>query len=76
LELNQSISSLTRALLEVLRVRRRAGLLGEIAQDRRALGEAEIAVLENRDQTVGILLAVDVAIMLALGREVVETGCM
>jgi hypothetical protein len=41
-------------LLEVLRIGRRADLVGEILQDRRALGQAEAVVLERRHQAVGI----------------------
>jgi hypothetical protein len=54
------------ALLDVLRIGGRIDLLGEVAQDGGTLGQAEVAVLEHRDQVVGIDLAVGRFVVLTL----------
>ena len=43
-----------RPLLQILRVGGRAGFLGDVFQDRRTLGQPEVAVVEHRHHPVGI----------------------
>jgi hypothetical protein len=55
LEFTQSITSSTRArALQVGRVLGQVVLAREVLQDRRALGQAEVAVLEHRDEAARV----------------------
>jgi len=56
-------------LAQVLRVGRRAFLVRQVLEDRRALGQAEIAVLQHRDQEARIDLRV-VGLQVLAGKEI------
>ena len=53
------------ALLQILRIGRRADLVGEIFQDRRAFGQLQVAVFDHRHEVVRIDRRIGRPIMLA-----------
>src|ERR1700683_919558 len=53
------------ALLQILRISRRSDLVGEIFQDRRTLGQAQVAVLDHRHHAVRIELHIRRLVLLA-----------